>query len=104
MKEVLRFPTFVDVQGFSQSDAFRTTFSWMETQDWFDPQLQCFYSYELCNLAKQHVRENDMEDYSIAEMLYVQDQLGVGWAGVFLSHAQLEPLDDTMKAIESWSQ
>jgi len=72
----------------------------MKGQPIFTPEPVEFNSYELCNLAGEFVNAKGKPDYSVAEMSYVDNDAGAGFAKVFVSHYQAELITQTIAALE----
>lgn len=101
MQEVLHSPDY-EVQLIRESGEWVKDLSWMSTEWWWKPDAKCLYGYEVCLAARMHVREEQCPDHSEAELLYIKGDRGADWSNVFLSHAQLETVEETLAAILSY--
>merc|ERR1712232_17841 len=80
----------------------------MRNEAWFNPQEASLYGYEACVAAKHFIGDNqdrvqartaEPEKLSVAEFYYILHHPWAGLATVFLSHAQLETLRQTLAAL-----
>lgn len=63
-----------------------------------------FNSYELCKFAEQFVNGKGKPDYSVKELFYVDNDMGAGFAQVFVSHYQADPITKTITAMETFEK
>jgi len=61
----------------------------------FQPEPVVINSYELCKLAEHFVKAKGMTDHSVAELVYIDDDKGTGYADGFASHSQAELITET---------
>jgi len=97
MKQILKDPAFSHVHGFR---GYSKELGWMKGQPFFTPEPVEFNSYELCKLAGEFVKGKGKPDYSVAEMSYVDNDAGAGFAKVFVSHYQAELITKTLCTVE----
>lgn len=103
-RQILGMPHFSDVQGFRRNSLISLKLDWMTSESFFNPDATDFYGYELCQLAKTYVAEMNKHDHSVAELRYMDNDPGAGYANVFVSHYQGELAADILAAMDVYEK
>lgn len=94
--------------GYSKHSTKRSTKRFhgneVRSQPFFQPEPVVINSYELCKLAEHFVKAKGMTDHSVAELFYIDDDKGTGYADGFASHYQAELITETTNAMETFDK
>jgi len=80
------------------SEVFTEKLYWIRSQPFFQSELVVF------KLAEQFVKAKGRTDHSVAELFYIDDDKGTGYADGFASHYQAELITETTNAMETFDK
>jgi len=70
----------------------------LEFVEKYSPKVSC--GYDLQKAIKLEFKQHGLKPFSQCELMVAQSHPGAGWAECFFSHAQMEPLDVTLRAMQ----
>lgn len=97
-------PHFSDAKGFRQGSLFSHELHWMRNTPFVNLDAANFHGNDLCQLAEKSVLDINKYDHYVAELLYINNDPGAGYANAFVSHHQGELAAETLATVDVYQR